>query len=146
MDWTHISSDKAQQGDFDEQYIDLEETMHSTGAMQESIPKLKNEVSERLPDLTFDDLDLDESELDMDLIMQKVELQIHGKPVKILPPPRSFQKIEFKFTDRGLLPTTVARESEDGINMIYFTSSEMACSDSRGQRACSEKADSRWRS
>jgi hypothetical protein len=62
------------------------------------------------------DIDLDddcEDGLDMTEIMNKVNSQLN-RTVKKLPSPRKSTSIQIKFTDRGPIPTTVARESEDG--------------------------------
>jgi hypothetical protein len=71
---------------------------------------------ERLPDMDFDYLEIDESELDMQDIMDRVYLQTSDKKSSTSepPPPRAFREIQVEFTDRGALPTKVARKSEDG--------------------------------
>jgi hypothetical protein len=77
---------------------------------------IESDADERLPDMEFDDLEIDESLLDMQDIMNRVSLQTSEPPTQAtIPAPRSFTKILVEFTDRGSLPTKVARKSEDGI-------------------------------
>ena len=61
--------------------------------------------------ITFEDVVLDDSEIDMDLVMKNVAKQL--PPERVLPPPRQSSSINFEFSSRGLLPTKVARQSED---------------------------------
>ena len=89
--------------------------VHSTEVFSEE--DITKEVQERVPSkqYTEEDLDLDmeddcEDGIDMEEIMAKVKKQFVKKE---MPPPRQSSSISVQFTDRGPLPSQVARESED---------------------------------
>lgn len=110
QDWGN-RKDVFRQGDLDEdddiEEVEIQEPNKS--GIEQDQPLFEDEV---LEDLEFDPEELeDESDINMDEIMKKVQEMTAGK--KPPPPPRSGGCIEITFTDRGLLPTKVARESED---------------------------------
>ncbi|KAJ3224784.1 Dynein assembly factor 4, axonemal [Clydaea vesicula] len=85
-----------------------------SGSMVETSKDLSEQGNEIRNILDLENVNIDESILDMDNILLKVKKQLEKKPEKKLPPPRGKNvEITFKFTDRGPLPTKVARESED---------------------------------
>ncbi|TPX34538.1 hypothetical protein SmJEL517_g02890 [Synchytrium microbalum] len=65
------------------------------------------------PTLSLDDVEIDESELDMEAIRAKVRKQLEASAPRAPPPPRKSASITVAFTDRKNLPTSVAREKED---------------------------------
>ncbi|KAI8613830.1 hypothetical protein BC830DRAFT_1169924 [Chytriomyces sp. MP71] len=70
------------------------------------------ELTQACDEPSFHDESDDDDELDMDAIRAKVRKQM-DKMRDSTPQPRGSGTINFKFTSRGLIPTSTARESED---------------------------------
>ncbi|TPX45988.1 hypothetical protein SeMB42_g02780 [Synchytrium endobioticum] len=78
-----------------------------------SIDETIHTTSEQAQALALDDVEIDESEIDMEAIRAKVRKQLAATAPPERPPPRKPGHITVVFTNRKNLPTTVARERED---------------------------------